>query len=127
MADNASNNNTMCDTLKILHDKIGVKFNAFWAWLWCMPHTTHLPAQTVWILYILLSLLYFINCSVQSYWKVLVWSKHQTKKKKSLPRLVMAPLGQEFDDNIAGLEDKPENNSNDDTGEFKRFYLQLRR
>lgn len=49
------------------------------------------------------------------------------QKKKSLPRLVMAPLGQEFDDNIAGLEDKPENNSNDDTGEFKRFYLQLRR
>jgi hypothetical protein len=47
MADNASNNDTMCDALKTLHNKLGLEFNAKWARLRCMPHTTHLSALAV--------------------------------------------------------------------------------
>lgn len=47
MADNASNNDTMCEALQELCQNEGVTFNARWGRLWCMPHTTHLSALAV--------------------------------------------------------------------------------
>src|SRR5882757_7506772 len=47
MADNASNNDTMCKALQVLCEKEGIAFKARWARLWCMPHTTHLSALVV--------------------------------------------------------------------------------
>ena len=40
MADNASNNNTMYDELERLCDNEDIQFNAWWAHLCCMPHTS---------------------------------------------------------------------------------------
>jgi hypothetical protein len=48
MANNASNNDTMCKALQVLCEKEGITFKAQWAWLQCMPHTTHLSAVAVW-------------------------------------------------------------------------------
>ena len=47
MADNASNNDTMCEALERLCENEGIHFNAQWAHLQCMPHTTHLAAIMV--------------------------------------------------------------------------------
>jgi hypothetical protein len=47
MADNVSNNDMMCEALERLCEKEGIQFKAWWARLWCMPHTTHLAAITV--------------------------------------------------------------------------------
>ncbi|PPQ79924.1 hypothetical protein CVT25_002998 [Psilocybe cyanescens] len=44
MLDNASNNDTFVDGIKIRCDKAGIQFNPVWACLWCMPHTIHLAA-----------------------------------------------------------------------------------
>ncbi|KAG1906511.1 uncharacterized protein F5891DRAFT_941811, partial [Suillus fuscotomentosus] len=47
MADNASNNDTMCEALQALCAREGIIFNARWGRLWCLPHTTHLAALSV--------------------------------------------------------------------------------
>jgi hypothetical protein len=47
MADNASNNDTMCEALQALCEKEGITFKAQWARLRCMPHTTHLSALAI--------------------------------------------------------------------------------
>ena len=47
MADNASNNDTMCQALQELCEKGGITFNAQHARLRCMPHTIHLSALVV--------------------------------------------------------------------------------
>ena len=47
MADNATNNDTLCDELEVLCEKEGIPFNARWARLRCMSHTTHLSASAV--------------------------------------------------------------------------------
>jgi hypothetical protein len=47
MADNASNNDTMCRALQELCEKDGIIFNAQHALLRCMPHMIHLSALVV--------------------------------------------------------------------------------
>ena len=90
MADNTSNNDTMCNALERLCENKGIQFNAQWAWLWCMPHTTHLAAITVWI----------INCREIAWFNtfhLLVVRRdqhHQARQKKQsqcLPRLSDCP------------------------------------
>ena len=44
MLDNASNNNTMVDAIAGHAALEGIKLNAAWARLRCMPHTIHLTA-----------------------------------------------------------------------------------
>jgi hypothetical protein len=44
MANNVSNNDIMCEALERLWENEGTHFNAQWACLQCMPHTTHLAA-----------------------------------------------------------------------------------
>ena len=47
MLDNASNNNTMVDAIAGRAASEGIKLNATWARLQCMPHTIHLAAIKV--------------------------------------------------------------------------------
>ena len=47
MLDNASNNNTIVDAIAGHAASEGIKLNATWAWLRCMPHTIHLAAIKV--------------------------------------------------------------------------------
>ncbi|KAG2120020.1 hypothetical protein DEU56DRAFT_747134, partial [Suillus clintonianus] len=47
MADNASNNDTMCEELQKLCEQAYITFNAQQAQLRCLPHTTHLSALVV--------------------------------------------------------------------------------
>ena len=44
MLNNASNNDTFVDGIKLRCDKAGIPFNEKWARLWCMPHMIHLAA-----------------------------------------------------------------------------------
>jgi hypothetical protein len=48
---NASNNDTMVEELERLHKAEGLQFNSLWARLRCMPHTVHLSALEVSLLY----------------------------------------------------------------------------
>ena len=47
MLDNASNNDTFVDGIKLRCDKAGIPFNEKWARLWCMPNMIHLAAIKV--------------------------------------------------------------------------------
>ena len=47
MLDNASNNDTMVDGIASRAAKEGIKLNAGWARLRCLPHTIHLAAVKV--------------------------------------------------------------------------------
>ena len=47
MLDNASNNNTMVNAIAGHTASEGIKLNATWAQLRCMPHTIHLVAIKV--------------------------------------------------------------------------------
>jgi len=47
MLDNATNNNTMVEAIERWAAAEGIKFNAKWARLRCMPHTIHLAAIKV--------------------------------------------------------------------------------
>lgn len=47
MLDNASNNDTFVDGIKMRCDAAGIPFNGKWARLRCMPHTIHLAAIKV--------------------------------------------------------------------------------
>jgi alpha-galactosidase len=72
MADNASNNDTMCDALQTLCEKEGITFHAKWARLRCMPHTIHLSALAVCLADFAFALADF---SGSSCWKALVLSR----------------------------------------------------
>lgn len=47
MLDNAMNNDTMVEGIKRRANAAGIKMNASWARLRCMPHTVHLSAIKV--------------------------------------------------------------------------------
>jgi hypothetical protein len=47
MTDNASNNDTLIDGIVALAEKKGIRMNAKWIRLRCMPHTVHLAALKV--------------------------------------------------------------------------------
>ena len=48
MANNTSNNDTMCEAWKdFVKTMESVLFNAQWACVWCMPYTTHITAIMV--------------------------------------------------------------------------------
>ena len=49
MMDNASNNNTMMQSLERRCEHRGIQFSAQDARMRCMPHTIHLAAIKVWI------------------------------------------------------------------------------
>ncbi|KAG2084030.1 uncharacterized protein F5147DRAFT_589647, partial [Suillus discolor] len=87
MADNASNNDTMCKVLQELCEQEGITFNAQRARLWCLPHTTHLSA------------LEGIGA---------IKASKTTKNHDAYQDCVTAPLTQEHDNDITGQEDQPE-------------------
>ncbi|KAG1737737.1 hypothetical protein EDB19DRAFT_1636718, partial [Suillus lakei] len=90
MADNASNNNTMCEALQALCVKEGITFNAQWAQLQCLPHTTHLAA---------LLLLEGIGT---------IKATKTTTNCDAYQDCVVAPLSREHDNDVAAQEDQPE-------------------
>jgi hypothetical protein len=118
MADNASNNDTMCDTLKALHNNLDLEFNVKWARLRCMPHTTHLSALTVWIFlfcYMLIDQGNFFLKLLEGIGAI----KEADKKRNNYQDSVTTPLSQEFDDDAVGLEDQPEDKLSNKAGNYQ--------
>ncbi|KAG1811293.1 uncharacterized protein BJ212DRAFT_1278277, partial [Suillus subaureus] len=95
MANSASNNDTMCEALQELCQNEGVTFNAHWGRLQCMLHTTHLSA---------LVLLEGIGA---------IKASSMTKNHNAYQDCVTAPLSREYDNNVAGQEDQPDEVSSD--------------
>ncbi|KAG1733436.1 hypothetical protein EDB19DRAFT_1639695, partial [Suillus lakei] len=93
MADNASNNDMMCEELQKLCEQEDISFNARWAQLQCLPHTTHLSAL------VLLEGIGTIKAS------------KTTKNHDAYQDCVTAPLTREHDNDVAGQEDQPEDES----------------
>ncbi|KAG0701701.1 hypothetical protein DFH29DRAFT_805962, partial [Suillus ampliporus] len=87
MADNASNNDTMCEALQKLCEQEGISFNAQRARLRCLPHTTHLSA---------LVLLEGIGA---------IKASKATQNHNAYQDCVTAPLTREYDNDVAGQED----------------------
>ncbi|KAG1777342.1 hypothetical protein EV702DRAFT_970071, partial [Suillus placidus] len=93
MADNASNNDTMCEELQKLCEQEDISFNARRARLRCLPHTTHLSAS------VMLEGIGAIKAS------------KTTKNHDAYQDCVTAPLTQEHNNDVAGQEDQPEDKS----------------
>ncbi|KAG2029125.1 hypothetical protein BDR03DRAFT_814726, partial [Suillus americanus] len=87
MADNASNNDTMCEALQALCAREAITFNARWGRLRCLPHTTHLAA---------LSLLEGIGA---------IKANKTTTNHDAYQNCVTAPLSREHDNDVAAQED----------------------
>lgn len=110
MADNASNNDTMCEELQKLCEQEDISFNAQWARLRCLPHTTHLSALVVQISLI------FCSCLICFQFKLLegidaIKASKTMKNHDAYQDCVTAPLTREHDNDVAGQEDQPEDES----------------
>ncbi|KAI0302923.1 hypothetical protein BC826DRAFT_881232, partial [Russula brevipes] len=90
MLDNASNNNTMVESIKERAALEGIKLDAAWARLRCMPHTIHLAA---------IKLLEAIGAVSKSD------SQKATSRNGNYQDSATAPLNRAHDDKAAGQDD----------------------
>ena len=47
MLDNATNNDMMVEGIQQCAELLGIRMNAKWVRLWCLPHTVHLAVVKV--------------------------------------------------------------------------------
>lgn len=116
MLDNASNNDTMVETIEDLCTHEGIYFSAAEARMRCMPHTVHLSALKVSSLYHLVRLFLSLIYNFELLDGIGAFGKHTSSEaalattQAAYQDSVTAPLSRQHDDLAAHLHDSDESN-----------------